>query len=223
LDWNTRKWFKKLLMQNFKKTFYAFAVLCFISPVSSKGFNINVTLDSEIYLESQKIFIEKLGELKTKSDIKDLLEEQDWIDEYFLKFKPFSGSAKLNIKTRTPIFILNDEFFVDTNLKKFKYDKSLLNLIVVNGPIEDLREPLNIINFFKVNDFDNINLKKLTFSNISGWQIQTNTHIIMIGNKVSNNKFNTLKDTLNYLYENRKIPSMIDLRYKDGVALDYGK
>jgi hypothetical protein len=25
------------------------------------------------------------------------------------------------------------------------------------------------------------------------------------------------------LYENRKIPSMIDLRYKDGVALDYGK
>ena len=33
----------------------------------------------------------------------------------------------------------------------------------------------------------------------------------------------SLKDTLNYLYENRKIPSMIDLRYKDGVALDYGK
>ena len=210
-------------MQNFKKTFYAFAVLCFTSSVSSEGLNINVTLDSEIYLESQKIFIEKLGELKTKSDIKDLLEEQDWIDEYFLKLKPFSGSAKLNIKTRTPIFILNDEFFVDTNLKKFKYDKSLLNLILVNGPIEDLREPLNIINFFKVNDFDNINLKKITFSYISGWQIQTNTHIIMIGNKVSNNKFNTLKDTLNYLYENRKIPSMIDLRYKDGVALDYGK
>ena len=45
----------------------------------------------------------------------------------------------------------------------------------------------------------------------------------MIGNKVSNNKFNSLKDTLNYLYENRKIPSMIDLRYKNGVALDYGK
>ena len=45
----------------------------------------------------------------------------------------------------------------------------------------------------------------------------------MIGNKLSNNKFNLLQDTLNYLYENRKIPSMIDLRYKDGVALDYGK
>ena len=45
----------------------------------------------------------------------------------------------------------------------------------------------------------------------------------MIGNKLSNNKFNSLKDTLNYLYENGKIPSMIDLRYKDGVALDYGK
>ena len=37
--------------------------------------------------------------------------------------KPFSNSAKLNIKTRTPIFILNNEFFVDTNLKKFKFDE----------------------------------------------------------------------------------------------------
>ena len=49
--------------------------------------------------------------------------------------------------------------------------------------------------------------------------------VIKVGSSLlfSNNKFNSLKDTLNYLYENRKIPSMIDLRYKDGVALDYGK
>lgn len=210
-------------MQNFKKTFYALTVLCFTGSVFSKGLNIDISLDSEIYLKSQKIFIEKLGELKTKNDIKDLLEEQDWIDEYFLNVKPFSDSAKLNIKTRTPIFILNNEFFVDTNLKKFQFDKTFLNLISVNGPIEDLKEPLNIINFFRVNNFDNTKIEKITYSHISGWQIQTNLHVIMIGNKVSNNKFNSLKDTLNYLYENRKIPSMIDLRYKDGVALDYGK
>ena len=210
-------------MQNFKKTFYALTVLCFTGSVFSKGLSIEISLDSEIYLKSQKIFIEKLGELKTKNDIKDLLEEQDWIDEYFLNVKPFSNSAKLNIKTRTPIFILNNEFFVDTNLKKFKFDKTILNLISVNGPIEDLKEPLNIINFFKVNNFDNTNIEKIFYSHISGWQIQTNLHVIIVGNKLSKNKFNSLKDTLNYLYENRKIPSMIDLRYKDGVALDYGK
>ena len=103
-------------MQNFKKTFYALLiVLCFTGSVFSKGLNIDISLDSEIYLNSQKIFIEKLGELKTKNDIKDLLAEQDWIDEYFLNVQPFSNSAKLNIKTRTPIFILNNEFFVDTN------------------------------------------------------------------------------------------------------------
>ena len=67
-------------MQNFKKTFYALTVLCFTGSVFSKGLNIDISLDSEIYLNSQKIFIEKLGELKTKNDIKDLLEEQDWID-----------------------------------------------------------------------------------------------------------------------------------------------
>ena len=126
-------------MQNFKKTFYALTVLCFTGSVFSKGLNIDISLDSEIYLNSQKIFIEKLGELKTKNDIKDLLEEQDWIDEYFLNVKPFSNSVKLNIKTRTPIFILNNKFFVDTNLKKFQFDKTFLNLISVNGPIEDLK------------------------------------------------------------------------------------
>ena len=92
-------------MQNFKKTFYALTVLCFTGSVFSKGLSIEISLDSEIYLKSQKIFIEKLGELKTKNDIKDLLEEQDWIDEYFLNVKPFSNSAKLNIKTRAPIFL----------------------------------------------------------------------------------------------------------------------
>ena len=66
-------------MQNFKKTFYALIVFCFTGSVFSKGLNIDISLDSEIYLKSQKIFIEKLGELKTKNDIKDLLEEQDWI------------------------------------------------------------------------------------------------------------------------------------------------
>jgi hypothetical protein len=77
-----------------------------------------------------------------------LLEEQDWIDEYFLNVKPFSGSAKLNIKTRTPIFILNDEFFVDTNLKKFKYDKSLLNLISSKWTHRRFEESRSILSIF---------------------------------------------------------------------------
>ena len=33
----------------------------------------------------------------------------------------------------------------------------------------------------------------------------------------------SFKDTANYLFEIRKIPSIIDMRYKDGVALKYGK
>ena len=61
-------------MQNFKITFYALSVLCFTESVFSKGLNIDISLDSAIYLKSQKIFIEKLGESKTKNDIKGLLE-----------------------------------------------------------------------------------------------------------------------------------------------------
>ena len=39
---------------------------------------------------------------------------------------------------------------------------------------------------------------------------------------LNNNKFKLFKETLNYLSINNKIPSMIDLRYKDGVALKNG-
>ena len=53
--------------------------------------------------------------------------------------------------------------------------------------------------------------------------MHTNSFQIKLGKTISDVKLESLQDTLNYLYENRKIPSMIDLRNKDGVALNYGK
>ena len=44
-----------------------------------------------------------------------------------------------------------------------------------------------------------------------------------IKNKEGKRQLKTFKDTENYLYEIRKIPSIIDMRYKEGVALNYGK
>ena len=63
----------------------------------------------------------------------------------------------------------------------------------------------------------------INYDHVSGWQVKTQKFNIKFGENIPKSKFKTLKDTLNYLYERRSIPSMIDLRYKDGVALDYGK
>ena len=66
-------------------------------------------------------------------------------------------------------------------------------------------------------------LNSINYSHVSGWAIQTNSSIIKIGKNIDEKKFKLLRETLNYLNDKRKIPNMIDLRYKDGAALNYGK
>jgi cell division septal protein FtsQ len=94
---------------------------------------------------------------------------------------------------------------------------------LVSGPIDDLNDPLKIMNFF--NDYEKkfFNLKTIEYSYVSGWEVTTNSFVVKIGKQLSEKKFKSLRDTLNYLYENKRNPSMIDLRYKDGVALNYGE
>lgn len=206
------------------KQFTTFIIsLCFVAFSFADNFDIELTLDSEISYESQKIFINSLKGIKSKRDLEKLIKNQDWIDEYYLNFIPLSKSVKLSITPRKPFFILNNRYFVDRELKKFKFFNSDLNLVLVSGPIDDLNDPLKIINFF--NDYEKkiFNLKTIEYSYVSGWEVKTNSFVVKIGKQLSEKKFKSLRDTLNYLYENKRNPSMIDLRYKDGVALNYGE
>ena len=213
---------KELSMNLYKKVFFILFTSLSSAILYAKDFTIDLTLD-KFFLESQKIFIEDLNRINTKNDLENLIKAQDWIDEYKINFKPFTKFAKLNIKSRNPFFILNNKYYIDKDLKKFKFDETQLNLILVEGPIKDLQDPLNIISFFEKYNPDELYLKKIIFTYVSGWEMHTNSFQIKLGKTISNVKLESLQDTLNYLYENRKIPSMIDLRNKDGVALNYGK
>jgi hypothetical protein len=210
-------------MQAFKQFTTFIISICFVAVSFADNFDIELTLDSEISYESQKIFINSLKGIQSKRDLEKLIKNQDWIDEYYLNFIPLSKSAKLSITSRKPFFILNNRYFVDRELKKFKFFNSDLNLVLVSGPIDDLNDPLKIMNFF--NDYEKkfFNLKTIEYSYVSGWEVTTNSFVVKIGKQLSEKKFKSLRDTLNYLYENKRNPSMIDLRYKDGVALNYGE
>ena len=52
---------------------------------------------------------------------------------------------------------------------------------------------------------------------------KTKSILIRFGKDIPQQRVKNFEDTLNYVYEIRKIPSIIDLRYRDGVALNYGK
>ena len=199
------------------------AICC--SNLSAKNFIIDITYESDFYLSSQTQLTKDLNNIKSKKDVEKILLDQDWIKSYYLKSHPLTRKVSVSIINKKPIYILNDKHYVDENSNLFKFDQTQLDLIRVNGPIKNRDKILFIIESIKEIQQKNhpLVIEMINYDHVSGWQVKTQKYNIKFGKNVSKSKFKTLKDTLNYLYERRTIPSMIDLRYKDGVALDYGK
>ena len=185
-------------------------------------YTININFESGFKYKSQDNFILKLENINSKHDIEQIIKDQDWIKDYIITHKPFSKVIFLTIKNREPIFVLNNDFFYDEDLRKFKFYKTYQKLITVNGPIQNIEDIQKIINEVKFSKF-NFDTFTINYNYVNGWDVKTDIFLIRFGKDLSKNKFKKFQDTSNYLYENTKIPSIIDMRYKDGVAINYGK
>jgi hypothetical protein len=122
-----------------------------------------------------------------------------------------------------PIFVLNNQFFYDINLHKFKFDNSKRDLVIVQGPVKNEEDILEIITRIDSISSINFNLSEINYSYVNGWDAITDKTLIRFGNDLTETKFKNFEYTANYLFENGKNPSIIDIRYRDGVALNYGK
>ena len=212
-------------MRQFTNIYLSALLAIFCSNLSAKNFIVDITYESDFYLSSQTQLTKDLNNIKSKKDVEKILLDQDWIKSYYLKSHPFTKEVSVSIINKKPIYILNDKHYVDENSNLFKFDQTQLDLIRVNGSIKNRDKILFIIESIKEIQQKNhpLAIEMINYDHVSGWQVKTQKYNIKFGKNVSKSKFKTLKDTLNYLYERRTIPSMIDLRYKDGVALDYGK
>ena len=200
-----------------------FLFLLFISISALTDFDIKISFENTPKYKSQFEFIEEAKFLESTSSVSALVKNQDWIEDYILKKSPFLNTIEIYIYSKKPLFILNNKFYVDENLDQFKYSTGEKNVLRVNGQIEDLSNVLEIINFIQDNNFKNFNtLNLIQYNYVSGWSLKFDNTNIRLGKTLNNNKFKLFKETLNYLSINNKIPSMIDLRYKDGVALKNG-
>ena len=185
--------------------------------------NIEVTFEDPIEFESQLKFIKGLDGIDSVKSLKNALENQEWIDRYILNKVPFDKNIDVYISSKKPLFNLNNEFYVEYDLDKFSYSVSNRNYLRVNGDISNLSDVINLIELTKQLDNNIFNkLELIEYSHIFGWLIVLDKTEIKLGKEISNKKLKLLEETIEYLDINNKIPSMIDLRYKDGVAIKNG-
>ena len=203
---------------------YFFPVVLLIILSSCSNFkNIEVFFEDGFLYAAQKDLISELKLVTTKKEIKTTLSKQEWIEDFKIKFR-INGNIKVIIKTKIPIFIWNEKYYVDINMKTFGFDKSNHRLINVFCPSNQLNEARDLIDFINNSSIsDQISFEELDFKYSSGWILLSNTTEIKFGKNITKARLNSFRQSLNYVYESKSIPSMIDLRYKDGVAFDYGK
>ena len=122
---------------------------------------------------------------------------------------------------------------MDTKFGKGSFERHKKEAMNIAAPVEVINLPgfafdvdteQDLIDFINTSSIsDQISFKKLDFKYSSGWILLSNTTEIKFGKNITTARLNSFRQSLNYVYESKSIPSMIDLRYKDGVAFDYGK
>ena len=182
-------------------------------------YEIEINFESGFEFKSQQLLIETLRKTNSKRKIEKVLISEDWIENYSIMQKPFQKKIFIRIKNREPILVLNDKFFYDKDLFRFEYDKSKKDIIFVSAPDDLVEDALQIIARCKAT----IKIKTIKYSHVTGWDIKTDKFLIRFGKHLTEKKFQNFEDTVNYLFEIGKNPSIIDIRYKDGVAIKYGK
>ena len=213
--------FKKLFMSPYKNKFF---ITFFLFSLSLNAqYEININFESGFEYQSQVILVENLQNELSKKGIVNLIKKEDWIDNYSIVFQPFEKKVFINIKNKNPLFVLNSEYFYDKELTRFKYDQSSNKHIKVNGDINEVKNILFLIELVESNKLMDLKIDRIEYSFVNGWDVKTKSILIRFGKEISQKRVKNFEDTLNYVYEIRKIPSIIDLRYRDGVALSYGK
>jgi cell division septal protein FtsQ len=182
-------------------------------------YEIEINFESGFEFKSQQLLIETLSKTNSKRKIEKVLISEDWIENYSIMQKPFQKKIFIRIKNREPVLVLNDKFFYDKNLFRFDYDKSKNDIIFVSAPDDLVEDALKIIALSEAI----IKIKTIKYSHVTGWDIKTDKFLIKFGKDLTEKKFQNFEDTVNYLFEIGKNPSIIDIRYKDGAAIKYGK
>ena len=186
---------------------------------------IIINFNEEIYLNSQLEFIKDLSSLNltNNSELRDLLDNQDWIKQYLVKNYPLNATM-LVIQSRKPILNWEKIYLIDDNLRVFHAAGNDLLLPKIDASFDKVAEwILWHESFLDISKKYQFLLQEIKFVYGGGWEISSDRSVIKIGNKINEEVIQKYQEALNYVFRMNLNPSIIDLRNINGIALSHGK
>ena len=214
----------KLLMLKFRflLIFLTANIILGCSDISNQ--KTIIFFENPQFLEQEENLVIALGDVNSRKNLYKFLNNQNWINSFLIKknlFKPL----EIFIESKEPKYIWQEKFYLDKNLSKFLYFQEHPDLLHLNTPIELVAEWLKVEKqFYEVTEAFNLKISSVSYTEAEGWYFKTRNNLrINMGSDLSNKIFEKLSLALKYIFEKNLTPSIIDLRYKDGAALNYGK
>ena len=214
----------KLLMLKFRflLVFFIANIIFGCSDISSQ--KTIVFFENPQFLEQEENLVIALGDINSHKNLYKFLNNQNWINSFLIKknlFKPL----EIFIESKEPKYIWQEKFYLDKNLSKFSYFQEHPDLLHLNTPIELVAEWLKVEKqFYEITEAFNLKISSVSYTEAEGWYFKTRNNLrINMGSDLSNQIFEKLSMALKYIFEKNLTPSIIDLRYRDGAALNYGK
>ena len=214
----------KLLMLKFRFLLVFLIVNIILSCSDISNQKTIVFFENPQFLEQEENLVIALGDINSHKNLYKFLNNQNWINSFLIKknlFKPL----EIFIESKEPKYIWQEKFYLDKNLSKFSYFQEHPDLLHLNIPIELVAEWLKVEKqFYEVTEAFNLKISSVSYTEAEGWYFKTRNNLrINMGSDLSIKIFEKLSLALKYIYEKNLTPSIIDLRYRDGAALNYGK
>ena len=183
-----------------------------------------VFFENPQFLVQEENLLIALGDINSYKNLVQFLNNQNWINSFLIK-KNALRPLEIYIVSKEPKYIWREKFYLDNNLSKFLYSAEHSELLHLYMPIELVAEWIKVEKqIYEVVEAFNLSISSVSYSKAEGWYFYTKNNIrINLGSEFTSNIFKKLSLTLKYIFEKNLTPSIIDLRYKDGVALNYGK
>ena len=211
-------------MQNRTGLIFLFLITFLLSCSSDKNEKILIVFEKPPTLKKAQELVLNLSSVTPNKNLSKFLNNQNWINSFLIKkhaFKPL----EIFIDSKEPKYIWQENFYLDAKLSKFLYFGEYPDLLHLDMPIEFVEQWLRVeeeINLL-TSDFK-LKISSISYSEPEGWHFKSNSNLhIKLGSDLSFSALEKLELTLKYIFEKNLTPRIIDLRYRDGAALNYAK